>query len=73
MQTKRYNRIKNFLKNTRKRFSKYKLRKPKKVKKTKYMKQKGGNLFCNAGQSIANISSEFLGNDKVNDCPNEFS
>ena len=69
MQTKRYNRIMNFLKNTRKRFSKYKLRKPKKVKKTKYRKQKGGNLFCNTGQSIANFGSEFLGNDKVNDCP----
>lgn len=70
MQTKRYNRIKNFLKNTRKRFSKYKLRKPKKVKKTKSKRQKGGNLLCNAGQSFTNVGSTFLGNDIVNDCPN---
>ena len=69
MQTKRYNRIKNFLKNTRKRFIKNKLRKPKKVKKTKYRKQKGGNLFCNAGQSITNFGNEFLGNNLRNDCP----
>lgn len=70
MQTKRYNRIKNFLKNTRKKFSKHKLRKQKKVKKTKYKKQKGGNLLCNAGQSITNIGSAFLGNEERSDCPN---
>tara|TARA_Y100000389_G_scaffold204956_1_gene261229 strand:- start:13098 stop:13319 length:222 start_codon:yes stop_codon:yes gene_type:complete len=71
MKTKRYNRIKNFLKNTRKKFRKYKLKKPKKVKKTKYNKQKGGNFICNMSQSISNIGSTFLGNDTISDCPSD--
>lgn len=71
MQTKRYNRIKNFLKKTKKRFSKYKLRKPKNVKKTKYKKQKGGNLLCNAGQTMTNIGSTFLGTNQISDCPGD--